>query len=450
MSKGRFANESINGAATPGVTGTVPASATAQNRKRGPRRLFGNIEKRGRLFRARYTGPDGERYYAEGMTTKLDAERWLAAQHAAIISHTWTKQTPLLEAGPELRNKKGGVLLFDYAMKWISERRNIKGLPLAPRTIAEYRRLFKTGPLSELGQRPVRALTEAEIREWFAAAPDLGVARQRKIAKRAAAGEEPLDPAITQAARAYQVLSSICRTAVADGLLAKQPCNIPGAAKASTRRPVVVPNEDEIEQIIEAFAPEFKAAAVVAAWGSTRFGEMTELRRKDFDIERGPDGQVTRVAMRITRGVTHTTEGGYIIGETKSEAGKRTVIVPPHVHDVIVDHLDQHTLPSPDALLFPSRTASDEHLAPSTFYDYWYPVRDGIGQPLMTFHALRHFAGTMYAQAGATLRENQAFLGHSTVSAAMRYQHVANGRPDELALEMARRSQERKAARAGS
>lgn len=67
----------------------------------------------------------------------------------------------------------------------------------------------------------------------------------------------------------------------------------------------------------------------------------------------------------------------------------------------------------------------------------------------MTFHALRHFAGTMYAQAGATLRENQAFLGHSTVAAAMRYQQVAAGRQDEIADVIARRATERKAARAG-
>lgn len=448
MSKGPFDNASLARPKPAKATGAVAVAETPPKKKR-ERSLFGNIEKRGRLYRARYTGPDQKRHYAEGMTSKMDAQRWLAQQHAAILNGTWTQQTPKMSVGPALRSKKGGPLLYDYAMKWIHERRNSKGLPLAKRTSAEYRRLFKTGPLSELGQRPISALTEAEIREWNAAAPDLGEARQKKKAKRAADGLED-KPAITQAAKAYSVLSSICKTAVSDGLLPKQICNIPGAAKASTRRPIVVPNVAEVEQIIEEFTPEFKAAAVLAAWGSTRYGELTELRRKDFEVDRAADGTVSRVTMRITRGVTHTAEDGYIVGETKSEAGVRTIIIPSHVHDIVVEHLAEHTLPAQNALLFPSRTNPDEHLSPSTFYDYWYPVRDAIGQPEMTFHALRHFAGTMYAQAGATLKENQAFLGHSTVSAAMRYQHVAEGRPEVLAERVAQMANESKAARSAS
>jgi site-specific recombinase XerD len=53
----------------------------------------------------------------------------------------------------------------------------------------------------------------------------------------------------------------------------------------------------------------------------------------------------------------------------------------------------------------------------------------------MPFHALRHFGATRFAQTGATLKEIQERIGHSTVTAAMRYQHTA-GRDLELAKRM--------------
>jgi hypothetical protein len=45
---------------------------------------------------------------------------------------------------------------------------------------------------------------------------------------------------------------------------------------------------------------------------------------------------------------------------------------------------------------------------------------------------LRHFAGTQVARVG-NLRETMNHLGHSTVGASLRYQHIVNGRDTEIA-----------------
>ncbi len=45
----------------------------------------------------------------------------------------------------------------------------------------------------------------------------------------------------------------------------------------------------------------------------------------------------------------------------------------------------------------------------------------------------RHTGATMAAWAGATLAELQERLGHSSVNAALRYQHAARGRDQEIA-----------------
>jgi integrase len=58
---------------------------------------------------------------------------------------------------------------------------------------------------------------------------------------------------------------------------------------------------------------------------------------------------------------------------------------------------------------------------------------ESIGRQGVTAHALRHFGATMATRVGGSLAEVQARLGHSTVRAAMLYQHAASGRDAEIA-----------------
>jgi len=54
------------------------------------------------------------------------------------------------------------------------------------------------------------------------------------------------------------------------------------------------------------------------------------------------------------------------------------------------------------------------------------------GRPDLHFYALRHFGATALGVQGATMKEIQEHLGHTSVSVAMRYQHTT-GRAAELA-----------------
>ena len=89
-------------------------------------------------------------------------------------------------------------------------------------------------------------------------------------------------------------------------------------------------------------------------------------------------------------------------------------------------------------LLFPAADGVS-HLSQSTFHTpTWRDAREAAGRPEMPFHALRHYAGTRYAQHGATLAETMSRLGHSSMAVAMRYQH-ATDRDAEIAARMAKR-----------
>jgi integrase len=115
----------------------------------------------------------------------------------------------------------------------------------------------------------------------------------------------------------------------------------------------------------------------------------------------------------------------------KSEAGKRDVAIPPHLMPAVKDHLHAHVKASRDALLFPA--AHGGHLAPSSLHRVYEPAREAAGRPDLRFHDLRHTGAVLAAATGATLAELMARLGHSTVSAAMRYQHAAADRDKVIA-----------------
>ena len=67
------------------------------------------------------------------------------------------------------------------------------------------------------------------------------------------------------------------------------------------------------------------------------------------------------------------------------------------------------------------------------FKKNWTKTRTTLGLKGVRFHDLRHTAGTLAAQNGATLKEVMNRLGHSTTAAAIRYQRAADDRDHEVA-----------------
>ena len=67
----------------------------------------------------------------------------------------------------------------------------------------------------------------------------------------------------------------------------------------------------------------------------------------------------------------------------------------------------------------------------------WLPATAQVGLSGLRFHDLRHTAGTLAAQTGATTKELMARLGHASPQAAMVYQHAADDRDRLIADRLA-------------
>ena len=234
----------------------------------------------------------------------------------------------------------------------------------------------------------------------------------------------------TANAHAYALLHAVCATAVGDGLLAENPCTIKRAMSTQRQRQPVILSVEEVGRLADAVEPKrLRALVLISAWCGLRWGEVVELRRKDLSADAG--------IISVGRGATH--RGGCRIDVPKS--GKpRVVVVPPHIRGDIGAHLKDYVAADAEALLFaPARGGC--HLNDKVFRDYLAPALEKIGREGVRVHDLRHFAGTQVARVGS-LAETMNHLGHSTVSASLRYQHMVSGRDAEIAEALSKLAEE--------
>jgi len=290
---------------------------------------------------------------------------------------------------------QGALTLRSYSTAWLAARE------LKPRTKLLYGNLLHRHILPALGDVELGRLTPTTVRNWYAT----------------------LDAsAPTQRAHAYSLLRSVMATAVADDLTPTNPCRVRGGGSARTQHTPKVASLAELDVMVAACPEHRRPLLLLAAWCAMRYGELAELRRGDVDLEAG--------VLRIQRGVTRAG-GQTFVGTPKSEAGRRTVSVPPHLLPVLERHLRMHTGAGQDELLFPARRGG--HLAPTALQSFWHPARAAAGREDLHFHDLRHTGATLAAAAGGSIADLMARLGHSTPAAAMRYQHSVADRDKAIA-----------------
>lgn len=382
-----------------------------KGRKSQKRGAFGTAHKlpSGR-WRAMYFGPDGRRYKADTtFLTEKDARGWLSLRQAEIIRKSW--EPPEAEAVPAPK-----LTLAAYADTWLEHR------DLKPRTYEHYRRLLDEHIIPALGTRPIASITIDDVRAWHTA-----------LGKR----NTP-----TLRAHCYGLLRTILGTAASDGKIKANPCVIRGAGTARRVHKIRPASLDEIAAVTEAMPEQYQAMVLLAAWCALRFGELTELRRRDITIVEptkeqrnaaeasGDDPPESYGIVRVERAVVRV-DGGFEVTTPKSDAGRRDVEIPPHLLPAIADHLHRFTGPEKDALLFPA--AHGGHLAPASLYRQFYKARSAANREDLRWHDLRHSGAVLAAATGATLAELMARLGHSTPGAAMKYQHAAQGRDRQIA-----------------
>jgi len=297
---------------------------------------------------------------------------------------------------------KGGERHFgEYADAWVAHRL-VKGRPLTPATAQGYRALLRRHLHPTFGATRIRQITPERIRLWHA---------------------ETTEFSRDQAAKGYRLLRAILNTAVADGLIGRNPCTIRGAGIEQAReRPMLATNT--VLELADAIEPRLRCLVLLGGFAGMRSGELLGLQRRDIDpLHR---------TVTVERQAHELTGLGRVLIPPKSEAGRRTVALPSFVRQALEEHLRDSVAPAIDAFIFTRPTGLP--LRRQDLSHAWTAACAVVGVEGLRPHDLRHHAATVIARnPSVTLRELMATIGHSSHVAALRYQHATAERSREIA-----------------
>lgn len=362
------------------------AKRTKSKQKMTMRRFGAVRQYRSGRWTASYLDPAGERRRApETFETKTDAEIWLSQVEADMTRDTW-------------RDPDAGAVNFEeYAKKWVVER------GVSPLTEELYNRLLRLHLVPTFGAFDLDEITPPRVREW----------RAERLATTGA----------TTVAKSYRLLKAILETATDDELIRRNPCRIRGAGKEVSESGQVA-TVREVDAVADAIGIRWRLMVYLGAYGPMRPEEQAELRRKDVDVD--------NVTVVVRKAAPELATGKRAEGPTKSEAGKRMVVLPEFLRKDLQRHMDWYAEKGPEGLLFVGEKGKP--FRRSTFGRKWRKARTTVGLPeTFRFYDLRHTGHTLSTQSGATLKDTMVRAGQSTEKAALIYQHSDHERQKEVA-----------------
>jgi integrase len=152
-----------------------------------------------------------------------------------------------------------------------------------------------------------------------------------------------------------------------------------------------------------------------------RRGEVIGLAPEDVDLAAGT------VTVRRNRIELLETPQAFD-ADPKTDAGRRTVSIPPHVLPVVAEHMS--TWAGTDRVFI----GRDGHpMRGDAIRQAFVRARRKADMPGFRFHDLRHTGQTLAAATGATTKDLMRRLGHASPAAAQRYLHTVDGRDAEIA-----------------
>lgn len=372
------------------------------------RRSFGKVKKmRSGRYQASYM-MNGERFNApDTFDTKTEADTWLSEVRASINRNEWID--------PRL----AGQSFKAYALTWYEG--HISNL--APKTQTLYADLLDTQLLPMLGALPMNDITPLVVKRWRNELV-------KTFAARTASGDMPNKRSTgkTRISQAYRLLHTIMAEAVRDEVIRHNPCVLKGAAQVTAveRKPATLAELD----VIAANMPErYRALIYVAAWSGLRFSELAGLRRADVVLVAGRNG-TTFYRLNVDKQTYRIGRTLYDGVDTKTEAGRRVVYLPDFLTSVLMEHMAEYTGLDNAAYVFGTRNGTP--MMNNSVGKMFRRAREAAGRPDLRFHDLRHTGATIAAKAGATTKELMQRIGHSSMRAALIYQHATE--EDDLQL----------------
>jgi integrase len=333
-------------------------------------------------YRPRYRDENGKEH-ARHFKRKVDAQRWLDEQTAAMVRGDWVDP------------RSGRVTFAEFAEQWRTTQ------VVRPTTELAYERLLRRNVYPRLGDRPLAAIRPSEIQSlvsWLSGAAE---------------DHPALAPRTVRVT--LSVTSAVFKSAVRDRRLVANPCvgvRLPEVHKARVQ-PLLTTS---VIALREAMPPRWCTAVVLGAGTGVRQGEMLGLTVDRIDF--------LRQQLLVDRQLINLPGRAPYLAPVKTAASVRTIPLPQTVVDALAAHLAACPA-GPDGLVFVGDDGRPM-LRSAWSGRVWRPavVTAGLDSSV-TFHALRHYYASLLIRHGESVKTVQARLGHSSAAQTLDvYSHL--------------------------
>lgn len=308
---------------------------------------------------------------------KVDAQRWLNEQTAALVTGQYVHPTA------------GKLTVRDYAEQWRAAQVH------RPTTAAHVETMLRRHVYPHLGDRPLASVRPTDVQQ---------------LVKALSASLAPSTVGVV-----HRLLAGVFKAAVRDRRIASSPCE--GTRLPRVHREQVEPLALKTVRALEDAVPAaYRALITLAAGTGLRQGEALGLTLDRVDF--------LRRTLTVDRQLILLPGQPPFLGPPKTAASVRTIPLPQVVLEALAAHLAAGaTSVAPDGFMFTTeaglpvrRTAFSAQV--------WVPATKAAGTTA-TFHALRHFYASLLIRHGESVKTVQARLGHASAAETLdTYSHL--------------------------
>ena len=260
------------------------------------------------------------------------------------------------------------MTLGQWLDRWLTE---YKAGTVRPGTLEGYRRYIEYYIKPQLGDKQISLLSQQDIQRMYRRLKTEG-----RIHEHPEMGHQLSDSMVRHI---HSTLHAALKDAVQAHVIPRNPTEGTTAPKPNYKPKRILTGEE-----LDAFLAVVERDEVWRDFFQTelmtglRRGEICGLQWSDFDEEGG--------ALKVCRTLHSQRKGEYTVGETKTNQGMRTIILPHSVTDI----LRRRKADAISQWIFPDPVKPENPVDPNAAYRHMKTLLQRAGLPSIRFHDLRH------------------------------------------------------------
>ena len=264
--------------------------------------------------------------------------------------------------------EESGMTLGQWLDKWLAD---YMTLTVRESTLNSYKSITEHHIKPLLGDEKISSITTADIQKMYNWLRENG-----RVSEHYEKGNALSDTFIR---RVHMMLHQALDVAVRERLIPKNPTEGTIIPKVNYA-PKQILTEEQLEKFMEALKqdPLWYDFFYTELTTGMRRGEICGLKWQDFDDKTG--------RLHIHCSVSNRKGGGVRVGETKTESGARTILLPPSTAEI----LKQRKKQSYSEWIFHNPTVPELPLNPASAYRHLKVLLRKAELPPIRFHDLRH------------------------------------------------------------